>query len=203
MEEGEIAQAESKLESLKQSLNDLSNSLTYATIQAPTSGMLSRSMVDVGDMAMPGQPIAVISASKGSYLKLSVPADIHVAGVVLHDTSYPAIPLNSTFNGLAEYKVSIDGLHLISGERVEVDVEVFKGKAVKLPFDAILNRSGRSYVFEKQGAKAVARQIDVLQTGEDGAVVSNADLAGKDIVVEKQDILLKLLSGAPLMAKED
>ncbi len=203
MEESKIAEAESRLEALKQSLNDLTNTLTYAIIQAPTSGMLSRTMANVGDMAMPGQPIAVISAANGSYLKLSVPAEVNVVGVVMNDTSYAAIPLKSTFNSLAEYKVYIDGLRLMSGERVEVDVEVFKGKAIKLPFDAILNRSGKSYVFEKQGERAVARQIDILQTGEDGAVVSNADLAGKDIVVEKQDILLKLLSGAPLKAKED
>ncbi len=203
MEESKIAETESRLEALKQSLNDLTNTLTYATIHAPTSGMLSRTMANVGDMAMPGQPIAVISAANGSYLKLSVPAEVNVVGVLMNATSYAAIPLKSTFNSLAEYKVYVEGLRLMSGERVEVDVEVFRGKAVKVPFDAILNRSGKSYVFEKQGERAVARQIDILQTGEDGAVVSNADLAGKDIVVEKQDILLKLLSGASIKLKED
>jgi len=203
MEESRIAESESRLEALNQGLNDLTNTLTYGSIKSPVSGMISKTMVNVGDMSMPGQPIAVISAKNGSYLKLSVPADLKIVGVSMNNKHYDAIPLNSTFNSLAEYKVYVEGLKLMSGERVEVDVEVYNGKAIKLPFDAILNRNGKSYVFEKQGDKAVPREITILQTGEDGAVTANADLAGKDIVVEKQDILLKLLSGVSLKVKED
>ena len=202
IEESKIAEAESKLEALQQNLNDLTNTLTYASIKAPTSGMISKTMVNVGDMSMPGQPIAVISAKNGSYLKLSVPPDVTIVGVSMNNKRYDAIPLNSTFNSLAEYKVPVEGLSLMSGERVEVDVEVYNGKAIKLPFDAILNRNGKSYVFIKQGDKAVAKEITILQTGEDGAVVSDGELAGKEIVVEKQDILLKLLSGVSLKSKE-
>jgi hypothetical protein len=165
--------------------------------------MISKTMVNVGDMSMPGQPIAVINARGGSYLKLSVPAEVKVVGVSMKNHHYEAIPLNSTFNSLAEYKVYVDGLTLTSGERVEVDVEVFNGKAIQLPFNAILNRNGKSYVFEKLGDKAVAREITILQTGEDGAVTANADLAGRDVVVEKQDILLRILSGVSLKVKED
>jgi biotin carboxyl carrier protein len=203
MEESKIAEAESKVEALNQNVNDLRNMLTYASITSPVSGMISKTMVNVGDMSMPGQPIAVINARGGSYLKLSVPADVKVVGVSMNNQHYEAIPLNSTFNSLAEYKVYVEGLTLTSGERVEVDVEVFNGKAIKLPFDAILNRNGKSYVFEKLGDKAVPREISILQTGEDGAVIANADLAGRDLVVEKQDILLRILSGVSLKVKED
>jgi RND family efflux transporter MFP subunit len=203
MEESRIAESESRLEALNQGLNDLTNTLTYASIKSPVSGMISKTTVNIGDMSMPGQPIAVISAKNGSYLKLSVPADLKIVGVTMNNIHYDAIPLKSTFNSLAEYKVYVDGLQMMSGERVEVNVEVYNGNAIRLPFDAILNRNGKSYVFEKQGDKAVATEITILQTGEDGAVIANADLAGKDIVVEKQDILLKLLSGVSLKVKED
>jgi hypothetical protein len=154
-------------------------------------------------MSMPGQPIAVISAKSGSYLKLSVPADLKVYGVSRDNKSYQVIPLNSTFNSLAEYKILISGLDLMSGERVEVNVEVFNGKAVKLPFDAILNRNGKSYVFVKDNDKAIATEVNIIQSGEDGAVVSNNELAGKEVVVEKQDVLLKLLTGVSLKTKEE
>lgn len=203
IEESRIAEAESKIESLKQNMNDLNNNRTYATITAPTSGMISKTMMNVGDMAMPGQPIAIISAKSGSYLKLSVPSDLKVYGIIMNDKSYKAVPLNSTFNSLAEYKIIVDELDLMSGERVEVSVEVYKGKAVKLPFDAILNRNGKSYVFIKDNEKAIPTEINIIQSGEDGAVVSNNDLAGKSVVVEKQDVLLKLLTGVSLKAKED
>jgi RND family efflux transporter MFP subunit len=201
MEENGIAETESKIETLNQSLNDLVNNRSYATITAPASGMISRTMQNVGDMAMPGQPIAVISAKSGSYLKLSVPADLKVYGVSLKNQNYPAIPLNSTFNGLAEYKLKVDRLNLMSGERVEVSIVVYEGKAIKIPFDAILNRDGMSYVFIKNNDKAIPTEINILQSGEDGAVVSNNELAGKEIVVEKQDVLLKLLTGVSLKSK--
>ena len=201
MEENNIAELGSRIEALKQNMNDLVNTLTYAAIKSPTSGIISKTMANVGDMSMPGQPIAIISAKSGSYLKLSVPSDLRVDGVAFNSISYKAIPLNSTFNSLAEYKVYVDNLNLKSGERVEVSVEVFRGKAIKLPFDAILNRGGSSYVFVREGDKAIATEIKIIQTGEDGIAVSNNELAGKDIVVEKQDILLKLLSGVSIKVK--
>lgn len=203
MEESRIAETESKIEALNQSTNDLINNRSYATITAPTSGIISKTILNVGDMAMPGQPIAIISAKSGSYLKLSVPADLQVYGVSMNNIRYKAVPLNSTFNSLAEYKVIDKDLALMTGERVEVNVEVFNGNAIKLPFDAILNRSGKSYVFVKDNDKANATEINILQSGEDGAVVSNNELAGKEIVVAKQDILLKLLTGVSLKSKEE
>lgn len=203
MEESRIAEAEAKIEALTQSLKDVNNNSSYATLTAPVSGIISKTMLNVGDMAMPGMPIAIVSAKSGSYLKLSVPADLKVFGVTINDKSYPAIPLNSTFNSLAEYKVEDKDLALMTGERVEVNVEIFKGQAIKLPFDAILDRDGKSYVFVKNNDQAVATEINILQSGEDGVVVSNNELAGKEIVVEKQDILLKLLSGVSLKSKEE
>jgi hypothetical protein len=104
---------------------------------------------------------------------------------------------------LAEYKVYINNLNLMSGERVPLDVVVYDGKAIKIPFDAILNRNGRSYVFVKENDKAIAKEINIIQTGENGVVISNDDLAGKDIVIAKQDILLNLLSGVSIQLKKD
>lgn len=203
MEESRIAEAESKIEALTQSLKDVNNNSSYATLTAPVSGIISKTFMNIGDMAMPGMPIAIISAKSGSYLKLSVPADLKVFGVTINDKSYPAVALNSTFNSLAEYKVIDSDLALMTGERVEANVEIFKGQAIKLPFDAILNRDGKSYVFIKNNDKAVASEINILQSGEDGAVVSNNELAGKELVVEKQDILLRLLSGTSIKTKEE
>ena len=202
MEESGIAELRSKIEALNQNMNDQHNNVTYTAIKSQTSGILSKIMLNVGDMAMPGQPIAIISAKSGSYLKLSIPADLKVYGVSINNKSYPAIALNSTINGLAEYKIIVDQLNLMSGERVEVNIEVFNGKAIKLPFDAILNRDGKSYVFIKEKDKAIAAEINIIQSGEDGAVVSNNELDGKEIVIEKQDILLRLLSGTSIKTKE-
>ena len=203
MEESKIAETESKIEALTQGLKDMNNNSSYTTITSPASGIISKTMLNVGDMAMPGMPIAIVSAKSGSYLKLSVPVDLKVIGVTLNNKRYEAVPLNSTYNSLAEYKVIDKDLALMTGERVEVNVEVFTGIAIKLPFDAILNRNGKSYVFVKDHDKAIATEINILESGEDGVVVSNNELTGKEIVVEKQDILLKLLTGISLKTKEE
>jgi biotin carboxyl carrier protein len=197
-EESRIAELEAKVESLNQSLNDITNTLTYAIIKSPVDGMISKNTVNVGDMIMPGQPVATISASSDYYLMLYVPSNVKVYRVIVDNKSYPAIPLNATMNGLTAYRVNVEPGGMMTGERVEVNVEVFNGVGIKIPFDGILNRNNKSYVFVKENDKAIPTEINIIQSGEDGAVISNNELAGKEIVVAKQDILLTLLSGATL-----
>lgn len=201
-EETTIAGLESKLETLNQKLNEANNTLSYAIIKSPVNGRISRSLVNKGDMCFPGHPVANISARNGFYLLLRVPTDLKIYSVILNNKTYDAIPLNSTFNSLAEYKVYVDSQNMTSGDRVEVDVVIYKGKAIKLPFDALLNRNGKNYVLVRQKNKAVAKQVNIIQYGQNGAVVSNTGLEGKEVVVAKQDILLKLLSGISLIVKE-
>jgi RND family efflux transporter MFP subunit len=202
-EESKIAELKAQVESLQQKLNDLNNTLTYAIITSPVDGRISKTMLNVGDMAMPGRPVASISAYNGFYLLLRIPTNLKVYGVALNGKTYDAIPLHSTFNSLAEYKVYVDNTNMTTGNRVEVNVIVYKGKGLELPFDAVLNRNGKSYVMVRNGDQATAEEIHQVESGEQGIVVSNNDLAGKELVVAKQDILLRLLSGTSLKVKED
>ncbi len=202
MEESKIAGLESKVESLKQKLNELENMLTYSIITSPVDGRISKTMSNKGDIAMPGHPIAGLSADNGFYLMVRVPDDLKISGIILNGNKYDAIPLNSTFHGLSEYKVYTNEENMTTGNRMTVDVVVFDGEAVKLPFDAVLNRDGKSYVMLVEGDKAVPREVNIIQTGENGIAISDKYLAGKKIVVAKQDILLKLASGVSLKVKE-
>jgi multidrug efflux pump subunit AcrA (membrane-fusion protein) len=197
-EESKIAEAESRIEVLIQTKNDLNNS---STITSPVTGVISKTIANMGDMAMPGMPLAIVSSKTGSYLKLSVPASLKVYGVITGSKTYKAIPLNSTFNGLAEYKVNVDNLNLLSGERVEADVIVYSGSGIKIPFDAILNRNNKSYVFIQENDQATAREVTIVQSGETGVVISNNEVDGKEIILAKQDILLSLLSGVSITSK--
>jgi len=54
----------------------------------------------------------------------------------------------------------------------------------------------------KEKDKAIATKINIIQSGEDGVVISNNDLAGKQIILAEQDILLTLLSGVSFNIKE-
>ena len=202
MEESKIAGLESKVESLKQKLNELNNMLTYAIITSPVDGRISKTIVNVGDVAMPGHPVASLSANNGFYLMVRVPDNIVISSVLLENNEYDAIPLNSTFHGLSEYKVYTNSKNMTTGNRVTVDVIIFNGEAIKLPFDAVLNRDGKSYVLVADGDMAVPHEVSIIQSGQEGIAISNPEIAGKKIVVAKQDILLKLSSGANLKVKE-
>ncbi|MBP8792596.1 MAG: efflux RND transporter periplasmic adaptor subunit [Lutibacter sp.] len=202
-EQSAIEAAKAQLETLYQNKIDINNTFTYTTITSPVDGVISKTFVNTGDVCSPGHPIASISAVDGFYLLVRIPTDLTIYGVNFKGVNYPAISLNSTFNNLAEYKVYVDSKEFTTGDKLEVNVIVFKGEAIKLPFDAILNRNGENFVFIKENNTAKAVSVTILQTGEDGLVISNNELAGKEIVVAKQDILLKLLSGSSIKTQNN
>jgi multidrug efflux pump subunit AcrA (membrane-fusion protein) len=201
-EESQIAGVEAQLESLQQKLRETRNTDSYATIKSPVDGIVSKTMVNEGDVAMPGHPVASLSAENGFYLMVRVPNNLEISGVVIDTTKYDAVALNSTFNGLEEYKVYVDDQKMTTGNRMNVDVIVSDGNSILLPFDAVLNREGKSYVLVVNGNKSIPTEIKVVESGEEGIVVENIDIVGKQVVVAKQDVLLKLVSGATIIVKK-
>jgi len=193
-EESMIAAALASRNALRQNAVELRNNRSYATILSPVDGVVAKSFANPGALSAPGKPLVAVSSKNGFYLMVRVPTGPAVDGVILEGKTYAATPLDSTYRGLAEYKVYVDDRKLTSGDRVEADVVVFDGRATLLPFDAVLNRNGRSYVLVAAGERAEARAVHVVQRGEQGVAVSD-DFAGAHVVVAKPDILLKLLSG--------
>ncbi|WP_294955391.1 efflux RND transporter periplasmic adaptor subunit [Sulfurovum sp.] len=198
----QLQKEQSEIASLKAKLKAVENQLSYATITAPISGIVAKTFAAVGDVTMPGKPMVQISAESGFSLLVRTPQDIVPKAVLFGGKEYALHALNSTFNGLNEYKAYVKDSHgLSAGERVEVNVVVFEGKAIELPFDAVLNREGKSYVLVVSKDRAVPKEIHIVQSAEQGVVISD-DLSGKKIVVAKPDILLKLTSGYVLKVKE-
>lgn len=196
-----IAQAESKLSALKQKEITLKNNLSYATIISPVDGVISKTFVNQGALSSPGHPLVAISSNNGFYLMVRVPSNLTVQAVKFGNNVYEASPLGSTFHGLAEYKVYVNHANLISGDRVEVDVVTFNQQGIQFPFNALLNRNGKSYVLVVSDNHAQALEVHILQSAQEGVVVSD-NLEGKKLVVAQSDILLKLLSGYALSIKE-
>ena len=197
----QIASTSAQLNSLKQKEIQLRNDLSYATIISPVDGIVSKRFSSVGSISAPGKPLLSISSKNGFYLMVRVPANTNVLGVELEDKFYSAISLNTTFNGLVEYKVYVSDKKLISGDRIEVDVVTMKQKALLLPFDTILNKDDKNYVLVVDVNKTIPQEINILQSAQQGVVVSN-NLEHKKLVLAKPDILLKLTSGYALKIKE-
>ncbi len=197
-----IANTQAKLNALKQKEIELENNLSYAKIVSPVNGVISRTFSSKGAISFPGKPLLAISSKNGFYLMVRVPTNLPIQGVKFENKFYNATPLNTTFHGLAEYKVYIGGTHhLISGDRVQVNVVTFKNKAILLPFNTLLNKNGKSYVLVVHGNQAVAQKVNIIQSAQQGVVVSD-DLSNKQIVLAKPDILLKLTSGYALKIKD-
>lgn len=200
-EESELANLEAQLELLKQKKNEAGNMQGYAVIKSPVNGILSKTLVNTGDVVMPGQAIATINANVGANLLVRVPDNLKLFGVKIKGKFYDAISLNSSLNGLVEYKVYPGEMNLTTDSHEPVDVVVFDGQGIKLPHDAILNRNGKSYVLVIKGDKASMREVNIVQSGEDGVVVVEQDLVNNELVIAKQDILLKLAGGVSLTHK--
>lgn len=191
-----------KVKELRANKASVDNMLSYTTIKAPVSGIATR-LANVGDIAMPGKPLISISAKSNSYLIVRLPSSVHAKSIVYNKKVYPMVALNTTYNGLLEYLVNIDE-NLASNQTINIDVVVFNDEGYKLPHDAILNRNGKDYVLaingsKADGSKAVPQKVTIVANGEQGVVVKGVN-ANEHIVVAKQDILLKLLSGIKVRA---
>lgn len=198
----QLQKEQSQIASVKSKLKSARNQLSYATITAPIDGVVAKTMAAEGDVTMPGKPLLQISAHEGFSLLVRTPQDISPKSVLYEGKSYPLHALGSTLRGLSEYKAYVsESKDLSSGERVEVDVVIFKAKATRLPFDALLNRNGKSNVLLVKKNHAVAKEVHILESGEQGVVIAE-DLSGDHIVIAKPDIMLKLTSGYALKVKE-
>ena len=192
-----INSLKAKLASLESKKKTILNNLSYAIIKAPSSAIISKAMASVGDLAMPGKPLMQLSANSKSYLLVRLPND--AKSIIFNGKEYKLYSLNSTFNGLKEFRANIDK-NLPSGQREDIEVINFNGKAILLPHDSILNRDGKSYALILNGDKAKPIELNILASGEQGVAVNN-NLNGKRVVVAKPDILLRLVSGYPFIVK--
>lgn len=195
-----IASKEAKIAGLKLQEIELKNNLSYAVITSPVDGVIAKSMQNNGSISMPGKPLAKISSKNGFYLMVRVPKDINIKGVEFQNKLYNATTLESTFNGLSEYKIYTNNLKLTSGDKVEVDVIIYNDDGVLIPFDAVLNRNGKSFVLLVSGNKAIPKEVHILSSAQQGVIISDTFL-NKSIVIAKPDILLKLTSGYALKVK--
>ena len=189
-----IASILSAIKSVKNRIRELRNLLSYAVLRSPVDGIVGKKFLNVGDMVLPSKPIIQISSDLGKYVLVRLPSDIKPKGIIFNGKFYDLFALNSTFNGLDEYKANVP-TSLAEGSKVKVSVVVFKGKAVKLPFDAVLNDDGKNFVFLFENGRAIPKTVHILASGEEGLAVSDASIIGKEIIVAKPDIFVKLLGG--------
>jgi len=189
-----------QIQELKSNRDNIYNSLSYTIIKAPIGGIVTN-LSNVGDIAMVGKPLISISSNSNNYLIVRLPDTLQAQEIIFDNKKIKLSPLNSSFNGLLEYIAYIKDTNLATNQTVNIDVVIFDNQGYKLPHDAILNRDGKNYILVIQGDKAVAKEIKVVANAEQGVVVTEVNPTDK-IVVAKQDILLKLLTGISVQTRD-
>ena len=184
-----------KLKTLKAQKNVILDNLTYTEIKSPISGIISEKFLNKGDNAFAGKPILKISSKEGNYL--FIPLAKEYKEIIYKNKIYKLIPLNSTFNGIAAYKANVNDKNLIEGEKINIKVVTFDGKATLVPFNSILTINGKNYVFDTNGTPI---KVTILAEGNEGVVIKK-DLKNKLIIKANPDILLKIKAGYPVKIK--
>ena len=197
IEKAKIATLKAKLKADRNKLNslialkkDILNDLSYAVIKSNVNGIVSAKFLNKGDNAFPGKPILKIASNTGNYLY--IPLADNYKEIIYKNKTYKLIPLHSTFNGIPVYKANVKDPNLVTGEKVDINVVTFDGKATLIPYRTLLTINGTNFVFDRYGHPI---KVNVLASGDQGIVVSN-NLP--EIIEADPDLLLKIKAGYPV-----
>lgn len=191
------------METLKASMRELDSLMNYATIVSPIDGTVSQILARPGDLATPGKPLLRISSKDGLYLNLSLPDTIRADQVQLAGRTLPLTSKNQAGEtGLVQYVAPLPpNLGLVEGQFVNVRVVIYKGNGVLVPIDALLTMDGSSSVFVlTANGKTRRLSVRIEARGVEGVTVAQ-DLDGRKVILAKPDILLRIASGVPVVAR--
>lgn len=197
----QVRSAEANVQSALAQVDLIQEQIREADVVSPFSGRVSGKPVAVGSVVAPGSPIARVVSSSGTYFDGQLPETL-VAQVKVGDAvevsidalpdlkfsgSVAAInPLGRELGRLFSVRIQILGLtdQLMPGmfARGLLRVREIPG-AVVVPSDAVVTRSGASYVFVVSGDQA--KRVDV-RTGmrQNGNVQVFGIESGQRVVVK-------------------
>jgi RND family efflux transporter MFP subunit len=188
---------EYQVDSLKRQLEQLQVQLTYGTINSPYEGVVSRRLIDPGDLAAPGKPLVIVEDRSSMMLAFNVPqedlveikeglevlfnirGESHKATLTHLD---PSLDANRTLRAecvLLEKEIK----GLTSGSYVPISIVVSElNDAVLVPTASLIESpDGKLYVFAVSGEKLEPKKITVTGRGADRVAVTGLE-SGEVIV---------------------
>lgn len=185
--------------------------LGYARVTAPFDGVVTRKLAEVGDLAMPGKPLAEVESPRGLRFEADLPEAIldrvsmgqklmvKVGNVTTEATVSEIAPMADALSRTFRVKMDLpDEPSLRSGQFGRVTVPVSEGRALVVPAGAVTRRGQLEAVFVVQEGRAWLR---LVKTGRDmdGAkeLLSGVE-PGERVVAEAP---AQLLDGQPVEVK--
>jgi RND family efflux transporter MFP subunit len=186
------------VESLKRRYSELETQLSYCTICSPFDGLVSRRMVDPGDMAVPGKTLIVIEDRSSLKLSFDVPQQdlpqvregLGVVYPLAEKKQTAALShlfpsLNAARMLRAEvYLDGADAVGLSSGAYVPLQVVLGNSRNVTLvPASSLVESPDQNpYVFIVRDGHLAARSVSVLGSSGDEMAVEGVQ-AGEQVVL--------------------
>ncbi|VAW36972.1 hypothetical protein MNBD_DELTA04-356 [hydrothermal vent metagenome] len=207
------AAAESRLKALESSLGNARVELSYTRLAAPYDALVTKRLMEPGDLALPGKPVLAIDArDKGYKLLVTLPQDIFpvlkagdpvqiVPGAGTKGTVdaaisslYPAGPAGML--PVCEVDLAARPFGLPAGSAMGVVFTVARARGFIVPQRAILHEASGNFVFvvDKNGKVRIVH-VDMLVQDPDRACVKGDLSTGQKVVVAGEDVLLRLHPG--------
>lgn len=198
-----VARARAAVETAGAGLRELEANAAYGAIEAPFSGVIVRKMVEVGNLAAPGQPLFVledlsrvrvvagVGEEAASRLRKGERVSVEIAGGGLQATGVVEAVLPSGDPSARGFRANVlldnPGLALQSGMTATVRVPTGSGgeapPALTIPADAVVRRGQLTGVFVADGGVARLRWIRLAEADGDRVRVLSGLRAGDRVVV--------------------
>jgi RND family efflux transporter MFP subunit len=206
----EFQTASNNLRTAQAGLDEAASMLAYTEVRAPFNGVITRKLMDQGDLAAPGSPLveidnpsllrleaevpeAAISRIKlGDRFPVSIDAALIRTNAVVSEIAPVANPVSRTF------LVKLDlphAAHLYPGQFGRVSVPVGEQATLMVPAGAVLLRGQLEYVFAVQDARAIMRIVRTGRRTADAVEILAGLSDGDRVVINGAD---RLRDGQPV-----
>lgn len=192
--EHKINQVKIKKQQAKTGLSEVRTYLSYSRMEAPYDGILLEKIVDVGNLASPGQPIAKIGSLNSavytyfnekvlSFIKIGDSVKVEVGSLGLVYESHIVEISPNIDPATRNFKVKLEGhSKIVSGMYVKVLLAKGIDDVLLVPLSAVIKRGQLSIIFVNINGLAEMRFVKVGKT-IDGNVEIRSGLKEGDIVV--------------------
>jgi phosphotransferase system IIA component len=190
----QIKADKNSISTLKANKTSILNNMSYTTLKSPIDGIVSAKFLNKDDNAFMAKPILKIASNNGNYLFITLPSP--KKEIVYKNKVYKLTPLNTSINGLLNFKVKVNDKSLVNGEKVTVGIIEFNQIAKAYPYNAILSIDNKNFVFDINGK---IYPVNIVAKGQKRVVLDNAP---DSVIIANPDILLKIKAGYPIKVED-
>ncbi len=169
--------AKAQLNTAMEMEKELNETLKYASIRAPYSGMITKKFVNKGDMAAPGMPLLGIEQPKGFNVLARVPENDISCIEIGDEVNVKVAAANSQIKGKI---IEVNASALLTGSQYEVKIKLDPSAEEK----EILRSGMYANVFVEKG------RVKAIMVPED-AIVYRGQLCGIYTVSQSNTVMLR------------